>query len=312
MRWMIWMFIVVLAGCSDDTPRAFGVVERDRLTLSAPVGTTIRAIPVHEGQRVSAGEVLLILDDTQAQARIRQRTAELEQARANLEELEHGTRVEELAKARAVVSGATASLLEAELALERTERLYASNARSKSDLDAARAARDIAEAKQAEAQQNLLELENGTRSERLDQARAAVEVAAAILAQEEKTLSDLTLVASQEATVDVISWREGDRVAADTQLIALSVINSPYVRVYLPSTWLDRVHTGDHLEIHVDGREQALDGVVRNIRSQPAYTPFFALNERDRARLMYLSDIALPEDGSDLPSGMAVEVELPR
>nr|MCH1932138.1 hemolysin D [Shewanella shenzhenensis] len=48
----------------------------------------------------------------------------------------------------------------------------------------------------------------------------------------------------------------------------------------------------------------------RHIRSQPAFTPFYALNERDRARLMYLTDIDLPSD-LNLPAGVAVEVHLP-
>ncbi|MGL5392739.1 MAG: HlyD family efflux transporter periplasmic adaptor subunit, partial [Shewanella sp.] len=84
-----------------------------------------------------------------------------------------------------------------------------------------------------------------------------------------------------------------------------------YVRVYLPATWLDRVKAGDSVNILVDGRAAPLNGTVRNIRSQPAYTPFYALNERDRARLMYLTDITLPSSAADLPTGMAIEVELP-
>ncbi|MDI5841127.1 HlyD family efflux transporter periplasmic adaptor subunit, partial [Shewanella xiamenensis] len=85
----------------------------------------------------------------------------------------------------------------------------------------------------------------------------------------------------------------------------------PYVRVYLPATWLDRVKAGNQVKILVDGRTQPIAGTVRNIRSQPAYTPFYALNERDRARLMYLTDIDISPEGQDLPTGMALEVQLP-
>jgi len=111
--------------------------------------------------------------------------------------------------------------------------------------------------------------------------------------------------------VDTLPWRVGDRVAAGSQLIGLLAIEHPYVRVYLPATWLDRVKAGSQVKILVDGRTKPIAGTVRNIRSQPAYTPFYALNERDRARLMYLTDIDISPEGQDLPTGMALEVQLP-
>ncbi|MBU2039018.1 MAG: hypothetical protein KKH95_07725, partial [Gammaproteobacteria bacterium] len=49
----------------------------------------------------------------------------------------------------------------------------------------------------------------------------------------------------------------------------------------------------------------------RNVRAQPAYTPYFALNERDRARLMHLTEIVLNDMPAGLASGLAVEVLLP-
>lgn len=131
------------------------------------------------------------------------------------------------------------------------------------------------------------------------------------VAQEQKALKDLSLVAARSAVVDTLPWRVGDRVAAGSQLIGLLAIEHPYVRVYLPATWLDRVKAGSQVKILVDGRAQPIAGTVRNIRSQPAYTPFYALNERDRARLMYLTDIDIAPEGEDLPTGMALEVQLP-
>ena len=182
---------------------------------------------------------------------------------------------------------------------------------TQADLDAARAARDTAIAKQAQAQQQLNILTNGTRSERLEQGRAVVAAAAARLALAQKVMTDLSLVVAQDAVVDTLPWQVGDRVVAGTQLISLLAIEQPYVRVYLPATWLSRVKVGSPVKIHLDGQAIPLDGVVRHIRSQPAYTPFYALNERDRARLMYLTDISLPAQAQDLPSGLALEVSLP-
>ncbi|MCE9686337.1 HlyD family efflux transporter periplasmic adaptor subunit [Shewanella sp. AS16] len=311
MRPVVICMLALLAGCSQEAPRVFGTVERDRLTLTAPVGELLASVNVVEGQRVGAGEALLSLDATAANARVAQRVAELAEAKARLAELATGARIEAIARAKAALAGARASVTEAKQGFERTERLFNTKVLTAADLDAARAARDTAIARQTEAQQSLNELENGTRSEQLEQASAAVAAAEARLAQERKALADLTLVAASDAVVDILPWQVGDRIAAGTQLVSLLATDRPYVRVYLPATWLERVKPGSKVIIHVDGRDTRVDGVVRNIRSQPAYTPFYALNERDRARLMYLTDIDISAQGQDLPTGMALEVELP-
>lgn len=302
--------VLLLAACNDNSSMIFGTVERDRLTLSAPIGEVITQINVVEGQHVKAGDVLLTLDSTSAHARLALRQAELAQSNAKLLEAVTGARLEDIARAKAVLDGANASANEAQRAFERTQRLFTTNVLSQADLDTARAVRDNSIAKQAEAQQSLQLLEKGTRSEQLDFAKAAVEAAKANVAMEEKALANLSLVATRDAVVDTLPWRVGDRVAAGTQLVGLLATNDPYVRVYLSATWLDRVQAGDSVAIFVDGRKIPLAGTVRNIRSQPAYTPYYALNERDRARLMYLTDIDLGAEGQALPTGMTLGVAL--
>lgn len=318
MKWLIWCLPLLLWGCSDDAPRVLGSVERDRLTLTAPVGGLIESVDVIEGQAVQAGQVLVRLDAVTARARVVQRQAELAQAKARLDELKSGARKEALARAKAALAGTNASLKEAQQSFERIQQLFTTKVVTRATFDDARASLDSATAKQAEAQQMLYELENGTRTEQLAQASAAVMAATAGVEIEQKMLAELTLIAAQDAVVDTLPWHQGDRVAAGTQLVGLLATDKPYVRVYLPATWLDHVHPGSKVSLYVDGREpdvdgreRAIEGEIRHIRSQPAFTPFYALNERDRARLMYLTDVIISSEGQDLPTGMIVEVELP-
>ena len=302
--------VMGLSGCNEEEGGIYGTIERDRLTLIAPTGELITQVNVHEGDKVSAGAVLLTLDDRAAQARVAQRQAQLAQVEASLAELTKGARSEELAQAQAQVAASEATRREAQRRFDRTQQLYRQKVLTQADLDQVRADRDKATAATREAEEKLRELINGTRSEQLAQASAEVDAARAVLEQEQKALSDLTLVAAQAAVVDNLPWRVGDRVAAGTQLIGLLALDRPYVRVYLPASDLHRVKSGTPVLIHAEGFTQSVTGTVRTIRSQPAYTPFYALNERDRARLMYLTDIDLPQ-GSELPTGLAVEVELP-
>ena len=57
------------------------------------------------------------------------------------------------------------------------------------------------------------------------------------------------------------------------------------------------------------GNPVAIDGRVRWVASEAAFTPYFALTERDRGRLSFVAKIDITEDRERLPDGVPVEVE---
>ncbi|MDK2777352.1 MAG: HlyD family efflux transporter periplasmic adaptor subunit [Pseudomonadota bacterium] len=308
--------LLLLSGCDDNNSgRAMGSLERERITLTAPASEVIQQIQVHEGDRVKAGTVLMQLDSTRASAAVDQQQALTAQARARLAELQAGARQEERASASALVDGARASLTDARQQLQRVQDLRRQNMVGQAELDSAIARRDSAAAALEQAQEQWRQLDNGTRPEQIQQAQAALSAAEAQLTASRKTLSDLTISAPLAATVDLLPWHSGDRISSGTVLVSLVSDSAPYARVYLPQNYLTSIHNGSLVQVKIDGLEQPLNGRVRHIRSQPAFTPYYALNERDRARLMYLTDIVF--DGTDLqqvaalPTGRTLEVLLP-
>lgn len=305
------LILTLLTACqTEDSSYAMGNIERDRISLSAPAAEQIVSINVREGQKVYKGDILLQLDPRSADALIAQREAELAQANAALSVLTAGTRPEQLSAALAALKASQAASKEAQLKYQRFAKLYKSKVVGKADFDAARANRDSTKAKAQQAHDQWLELKNGAREEDIAQSSAKVQAAQAALLWQEKAREDLTIKAPLNSTVDTLPWHEGDRVTAGTQLMSLLSIDQPYARIYLPASALTRIKTDDIITVFADGIKHPIQGRVRNIRSQPAYTPFYALNERDRARLMYLTDIDLI-DANKLPTGLAVEVRLP-
>jgi HlyD family secretion protein len=72
-----------------------------------------------------------------------------------------------------------------------------------------------------------------------------------------------------------------------------------------------QVATGTPAAIRVYGSEREWAGRVRFVASEAAFTPYYALNERDRSRLSYLAEVELTEaDAASLPVGVPVEVVL--
>lgn len=303
--------LLMLTACQEEVTGWYGTVERERHTLSAPASELITAVMVREGDTVQSGQLLLTLDTTSVQARIAQRQAELADVQALQQELIQGPRMESVALAEATIRGAEAALLEAQQRLDRVEQLLQAGAATQSDRDQALAARDLARSALEQATQILTELRNGTRSEQLQQVEARVAAAQARLAIDEKALADLSLFSAHDAVVDSLPWQQGDRVSQGTQLISLLIDDEAFVRVYVPADARDQLSIGMQLSIQPDTDMPAFLGTIRHIRPQPAFTPYYALNERDRARLMYLTEISLPASHADLPSGMTVEVALP-
>ena len=84
----------------------------------------------------------------------------------------------------------------------------------------------------------------------------------------------------------------------------------PYARVYVPEALRVHVRPGTAARIHVDGLEAPLNGRVRWVASEAAFTPYYALTERDRGRLSYAAKIDIVDERDRLPDGVPVEVEL--
>ncbi len=311
INYMLIATLLLLTACQQEVTGWYGTVERERHTLTSPASELITGVLVREGDRVKAGQLLLTLDTTSVQARIAQRRAELAEVQAMQQELIQGPRMESLALAEATRRGTDAALLEAQQRLSRVDQLLQAGAATQADHDQALAARDLAQAALERATQTLTELRNGTRSEQLQQVEARVAAAQARLTIDEKALADLSLFSAHDAVVDSLPWQAGDRVAQGTQLISLLIDDEAFVRVYVPADARDLLSTGQPLSIQPDAEMPAFLGTIRHIRPQPAFTPYYVLNERDRARLMYLTEISLPASHADLPSGMTVEVSLP-
>ncbi len=306
----ITLGILLLSGCgTGNTDQALGTLERDRIVLKATANEIIIDEPVPEGTVVAAGTLLVQLDDTRQQAVVARARAEVAQATAKLDELRHGARPEDIAAARARVDGNRAALVEAEANYERAQRLLTQKLTSQSDLDRALANRDAAEAAVQSAQEELLRLTNGTRQEQLDQARAALQAAAAQLALEQHRLSELSVTATRNAYLDSLPWHVGERVPSGSTLAIMLADDHPYARVYIPESWRARLHVGDQRRVSVDGVEKTLTGTLRWIATEPAFTPYFALNASDRARLVYLAEFDL-EGAQDLPTGIPAQVIL--
>jgi HlyD family secretion protein len=302
---------LALAGCADEPPLVLGTLEYDRIALPAPAAERIVSIAVREGERVQAGALVMTLEPMRIAAQTEAAKAQADVQREALSELEAGTRGEQIAQARAQLVAAQAQARDAAAYLARVEPLGRRQLVAKVEVDRARAAAQATAAQVRAAQAFVVELERGARAQRIAQARAAVRAAEAHATAQSVSLDKLRIMAPRAGRIDSLPYRLGDQAPVGAPLAILLVGDAPYARVYVPEPIRARVKIGDRATLHVDGIERALSGRVRTLRSEPSFTPYYALAGKDAARLSYLAEIAIEDAaGGELPAGLPVRAEL--
>ncbi|GKW52153.1 HlyD family efflux transporter periplasmic adaptor subunit [Pseudoalteromonas shioyasakiensis] len=303
---------LVITACSDSNEGvALGTLERERVIHPATTNEILIDLPVSAGQLVEKGQVIAKFDAELQQAIVAKAQAQLAQATAFLEKTLNGARPEEVAAASAKVAAANAAYTQSEANFRRAKTLVKDKLASQETLDSATAARDETFANLESAKQNLNELTNGSRVEDINSAKAQVQAAEAELKVQQKYLSDLTIKAMRAGRVDNLPWHVGERVTKGSPVVIIQANSAPYARVYIPEPYRAKLNQGMTLTVRVDGIDKDIQGELTWIASEPAFTPFYALNQEERARLMYLAEVTLPVSENNLPTGVPAQVIMP-
>lgn len=311
-RRLLISVLMALTACSadNDADRLVGQLASDRVELSAEFTDPVIARPVREGEAVDAETLLIAQDTSGIDARLREAVAAKAEMQARLDELTRGPRHEQIDAARASVDGARRDVEFQQLEFHRARDVHARGLAAAESVDRAKAALDAAVAQLAIDEARLAELLTGTTVEELRQAEQRVEQADAQIAVLETDRERRTIRAPRAGIVDSVLIEIGERPQPGMPLLVLLPGVQPHARVYVPEAQRVLVTPGSRARVYVDGLGTVIDGQVRWVASDAAFTPYFALTEHDRGRLTYAAKIDLDYDGPRLPDGVPVEVEL--
>jgi len=304
--------VLMISACdsSSNDGRIVGELASDRIELTAENSEPVVEILVSEGEAVRADQVLMRQDTARAKARLAESDAALGQAQARLDELVRGPRSEQISAARANVEGATDELTFRRADYTRTQEIFAKQLASPELLDRAKAALDAAEANSKLRRAQLQELLSGTTIEELAQAEQVLKQATARRDLLAVDLSRHDIKAPVDGLVDSRLFEVGERPVPGQAMLIMLPERQPHARIYVPEHLRVQVKTGMPAMIYVDGLDAAIDGRVRWVASEAAFTPYYALTERDRGHLTYLAKVDIVEERDRLPDGVPVEVDL--
>ena len=150
------------------------IVAHHTINVNSKVTGRLAWIGVEKGDKVKEGQVLVRLEDQEFRATYDQAKGALENARAYLEELQHGSRPEEIQQAQHNLDEARATLANDKLTLDRTKELAGSGVLSRQQLDDA-TAKFEADQQRANSLEKAFQLAKiGPRPEELARAQGAV------------------------------------------------------------------------------------------------------------------------------------------
>jgi HlyD family secretion protein len=291
---------------------AAGTVEAREADLGFRTTGRIELISVDEGDRISKGQLLAVLDQQELAAALAAARARAEAAGATLEELTEGFRSEEIEQARAALRAAERRRLDATRDLERAKNLYEDGAISEQALDDRETVATVAESEMQGASERLRLLESGTRSERISAQRASLAASEAEAERVEALLEYAQITAPNAGLITIRHREPGEIVSAGAAVLTLMNPDDRWVRIYVRADRVGRLSIGQTAMITADAYpERTYTGRVVFIASEAEFTPRDVQTTEERVKLVYRVKVQIEGDSSfDLKPGLAADVRL--
>jgi HlyD family secretion protein len=150
------------------------IVAHHKIDVNSKVTGRVKWIGVEKGDKVKEGQVLVRLEDDEFRAQYLQAQGAVENARAYYEELQHGSRPEEVQQAQHNLDEARATAANDKITFDRTKDLYAQGVVSKQSLDDATAKYEADQNRMNSLNQAFALSKLGPRAEEIARAKGAL------------------------------------------------------------------------------------------------------------------------------------------
>ena len=238
----------------EETDDAY--LKADTVTVSPKVAGYVAEVLVRDNQQVTAGQLLVRIDDRDYRAELAQSEAQKAAAAADLRNIEAqiGQQKARIAAGEAQVASAGAQADYAASESRRYQGLISSGAVSRqreqlAQTDLKRSAAGLNESRaMLQTEHAALEVLESQR----DKARAAVDNAEAAVEQSRLRLSYTTIAATEPGVVGDRAVRAGQLVQPGTRLMTLVPVHDVYLVANFKETQLGRLYRGEDVSIVLD------------------------------------------------------------
>lgn len=253
---------LVEKGKITEMVSATGRIQPEKeVKISPEVPGEIIELPVKEGMKVSAGDLLININPDLYQASVSRAQAGLNSAKANM------------ANSKARLAQSNARFNNSKTDFDRQEKLNKDGVVSDSDFDRVKSEYEVAKAEVAAAEESL------------NAAQYNIKSAAATVKEATDNLKRTTIYAPMDGTVSKLNVELGERVVgtaqmAGTELMRVADLTQMEVHVEVNESDIVRVKVGDKATVEVDAYlNRKFSGIVKEIANSSASSNMQSTNE---------------------------------
>ncbi len=307
------------------------IVAHHTINVNSKVTGRLKWIGVEKGDKVKEGQVLVRLEDEEFRAAYNQANGAVENARAYLEQLQHGSRPEEIQQAQHNLDEARATLANDRLTLDRTKELASSGVVSKQQLDDSTAKFEADQQRVNSLQQSFALAKIGPRPEEIARAQGALTQAEGQLEYAKAQLDATVIRAPVTGTILDRTAEKGELITAQFasaaaggpqgSVVSLADLNDLQVELDIAQadfarlspnqkatvttdTYPDKEYNGQIAQISPEANRQKATVQVKVQVLNPEKYPEIQLRPEMNATVRFLANEA-PKDAKG-PSGVYV------
>ncbi|MDY0132194.1 MAG: HlyD family efflux transporter periplasmic adaptor subunit [Desulforegulaceae bacterium] len=280
---------------------ANGRIEAVEIDIATKTPGRVMEILVREGEFVTAGTILAMMDTEILEAQQRQVKAELEQAKIGIETARSRLkqRESERAAAMAVVRQREAELGIAKKHANRSSTLASKGAASqqKADDDKARVQGAIATVCAAQARVASSEAAISTARSEIAQAQSAVEAVGAAVERITADIKDCALKSPRDGRIQYLIAQPGEVIGAGGRVVNLVDLSDVYMTFFLPTAMAGRIALGTEVRLVLDAAPQyVVPAKISFVADVAQFTPKTVETSRERAKLMFRVRAQIPKE----------------
>ena len=297
-------------------------VRRDIVTLSARVPGFVKEVRFEGFQKVSKGDTLLLIEDSEYRLHVAQAAADLENARTGRKAMGTGISATEnnLAVSDAALQEVRIQYENAEREYNRFSELYAKEAVTRQQYEGVRTQYEALKAKMQtmQAQKRTTALAKAEQQQRLSQTEGGIAICEAALELAEINLSYTVVTATCDGYVSDKFIQEGQLVSPGMPLVALVSAEKPWVIANYRENQMRGIAVGDKVTISVDalggrkleGRVSAIAAGTGAAFSQMAPDNSTGNYVKVSQRIPVKIEFSTTDGLEGLASGMSVECKV--
>lgn len=309
---LILSTVTLITACANNknqnTIEVTGTLEATNVIVSSKAAGEVISVFKDEGDKVSVGDTLLIIDPTIYKIKLREAEALLQSAEAQYELVRKGARKEDIQQAQQLLKQSEVNLQTAQNDKIRFENLYQTKSISKKQYEDVVAKYELALAQYNSAKENYSKIQNISRPEELKQAKANVERIKANLDLIKKNLNDCYVISPIDGIVTQRFVEAGETVTNLSSLFKISDLSEVELMVYINEKDLPKIKQGQSVEVRVDAfPEKVFEGRIVYISPEAEFTPKNIQTKEERTKLVFAVKVKIDNPDYELKAGIPAD-----